>query len=86
MPGPPGIATLEMPRQPHELSKSASTSNTSPCQARWRITRIRASTLIIDPSCLSGQRRPHRCRRRWHRTRDYVGPRRRRWYRHLWGL
>lgn len=49
MPGPPGIATLEMPRQPHELSKSASTSNTSPCQARWRITRIRASTLIIDP-------------------------------------
>ncbi len=58
MPGPPGIATLEMPRQPHELSKSASTSNTSPCQARWRITRIRASTLIIDPSCLSGQRRP----------------------------
>ncbi|MGV7984696.1 hypothetical protein PJP10_09480, partial [Mycobacterium kansasii] len=36
MPGPPGIDTLEIPRQPHELSISATISNANACQARWR--------------------------------------------------
>src|SRR5690349_15070029 len=39
LPGPPGILTLEMPFQPHELSTIAAISRISPCQLRWRITR-----------------------------------------------
>ncbi len=74
----PGLtATLGMPRQPHELSKSASTSNTSPCQA-WN-TRIRASTPHHYPQRARAPHRPASVAL----TRDYkTGPRRRRWYRH----
>src|ERR1700727_3273591 len=41
-PGPPGIATLEMPRHPHELSTMVTASSTRPCQARCRIARLSA--------------------------------------------
>src|SRR6478609_652735 len=40
LPGPPGIETLEMPFQPHELSTIATAKSTSPCQARCRISPI----------------------------------------------
>src|SRR5947209_1068013 len=56
LPGPPGIATFEMPRQPHELSTSAAINNTRPCQARWRMLRSpvtgRRLGLLLAPTAL----------------------------------
>src|SRR5262245_29278986 len=44
LPGPPGICTFEIPRHPHELNISATTSSATACQTRCRARHITCFT------------------------------------------